>query len=159
MKVQKSSLWGVLAGSLLLCVMGSAVAAPAEPVKINLQVFKVVQQDGKEVLIEGKSAKPGDVLEYQAVYNNVSQRSVGNLVANLPVPEGLEYIDKSARPAGAEASLDGKTPQLMPLMRKNPVTGAAELVALKEYRALHWRVGELKPGASLKMSLRARVLK
>jgi hypothetical protein len=38
-----------------------AHAAPAaEPVKVALQAFKVVDDNGKESLVESKTAKPGE---------------------------------------------------------------------------------------------------
>lgn len=134
-----------------------AHAAPAaEPVKVALQALKVVDVNGKETLTESKTAKPGEVLEYRAVYSNVSKKIITNLAATLPVPVGMEYVGLSVKPAGALASTDGKVFSAMPLMRKG-ASGKTEAVPLADYRALRWTVSSLQPGKPFEVSARMRV--
>ena len=62
---------------------------------------------------------------------------MNKLVATLPIPEGLEYLPKTVRPAPALASLDGKTFAPMPLKRKVRLADGREVereVAASEYR-------------------------
>lgn len=136
---------------------GYAQAAPAvEPVKVNLQAFKVVSANGKESLVESKTAKPGDVLEYRATYNNVSKKNVANLLATLPVPKGMEYVALSSQPSSALASVDGQNFSAVPLMRRQ-ADGKEQPVPAAEYRALRWKVADLQPGKSFVVSARVRV--
>ena len=90
---------------VLLCSMvfsAAAFAAPAaDPVKVGLQAFKVVLTGGKESLVESKTAKPGETLEYRATYTNTGKKAVTNLAATLPVPQGMEYVALSSQPSSA----------------------------------------------------------
>lgn len=136
---------------------GYAQAAPAvEPVKVNLQAFKVVSANGKESLVESKTAKPGDVLEYRATYTNTGKKAVTNLAATLPVPQGMEYVALSSQPSSALASVDGQNFSAVPLMRRQ-ADGKEQPVPAAEYRALRWKVADLQPGKSFVVSARVRV--
>lgn len=145
----------VLATTLL--IGANAFAAPAEPIKVNLQAFKVVTTNGKESLVDAKVAKPGDIIEYQALYSNVSPKPVTNLLATIPVPKGMEYVPNSAKPLNAEASTDGKVFAPIPLLKPKTDSAIAEMVPVAEYRALRWQIADLKAGRSLTVSARMRV--
>lgn len=138
-----------------------AVAASEDPLSITL-TLKRVQTDaqGKETLVDAPSVKPGDLVEYQAVYANRGKQPLGNVVATLPLPQGMEYVGKSARPAAALASTDGKTFAAEPLKRtvkgKDGKT-VVESVPYSEYRALRWQIKSLKPGEEYIVKARARV--
>lgn len=128
-------------------------------VRVKLTQARVVVEAGKEELVGAEVLKPGDVIEYRAVYTNTSKETVRDLMATLPVPEGLEYVAKSARatdgvPAVHAATRDGKYgPE--PLM----VTEGAKTVPvpLAQYRMLRWQVGAMVAGRSVTVSARARV--
>lgn len=135
----------------------SAFAAPAEPVKVNLQAFKVVMANGKESLAEAKVAKPGDTIEYQAVYSNTSAKPVTNLLATIPVPKGMEYVPQTVKPLTAEASTDSKVFAPIPLVKSKVGAAVAELVPVAEYRALRWHLADLPAGRSVTVSARMKV--
>lgn len=97
------------------------------------------------------------MLEYRAVYSNASKKNVTNLAATLPVPAGMEYVGLSVKPAGAQASADGKSFSAIPLMRKKADGKTDEQVPLADYRALRWTVSSLQPGQSFEVSARMRV--
>jgi len=145
---------------LLLCSMvisATAIAAPAaDPVKVGLQAFKVVLTGGKESLVESKTAKPGETLEYRATYTNTGKKAVTNLAATLPVPLGMEYVALSSQPSNALASVDGQNFSAVPLMRRQ-ADGKEQPVPAAEYRALRWKVADLQPGKSFVVSARVRV--
>jgi uncharacterized repeat protein (TIGR01451 family) len=130
-------------------------------VEAKLSVFHVGKSaDGKEALSPTDKAMPGDTLEYQTVYQNHGQAPVKSLAATLPLPVGLAYIPGSARPANAQASVDGKTFAAMPLkvMVKTPSGKLEEqLVPYSDYRALRWSVGDLPVNGTATVSARASV--
>ena len=150
---------------ITLLASGLALAAPAmaapsgskDVVKVNLQVFKVKVDGGKESLVEGKTAKPGEVLEYQATYSNTGAKPVSNLQATLPVPQGMVYVPKSANPIVVQASTDGATFAPAPLLRKKEGGVGMEPVPVEDYRALRWQVSTLGAGSSLMVSARMKV--
>ncbi len=152
------------AGSWLVLLMALAGALPAQQatdVRVNLTAKRVVITDGKESLVSADKAKPGEVIQYEAVYQNATQSPVKNIAATVPIPAGLVLVEGSAKPPAAEASLDGKTFAPVPLTRevKNEA-GVMEKkpVPLAEYRALRWVINELPAGKAETVLLRARVL-
>ena len=149
---------------VIACVCGLAIpfaASAFADVKVDLVARRVTQNaSGKEVLAAADEARPGEVIEYQATYSNDGTTAVNKLVATLPIPEGLEYLPKTVRPAPALASLDGKTFAAMPLKRKVRLADGREVereVATSEYRFLRWTLGSLPGGRSQVVRARARV--
>ena len=143
--------------SCLLVAQANAaptVAAKKEAVQINLELFKIVAKDGKETLVAAKETKPGEILEYRATYKNVSNGSVRNLVATLPIPKGTEYQAKTANPvSGVEASIDSVTFAAVPLMDSTK----KQEISPKLYRALRWKVSTLKANEAIVVSARVKV--
>jgi uncharacterized repeat protein (TIGR01451 family) len=134
----------------------AVISKPA--VEVKLVQKKVVSGDkGAERLVDAESARPNDVIEYQATYTNKSDKAVSQVVANLPLPEGLEYVPKSAKPAeGAKLSTQDKQFGAEPLSRKS-ATGKTEPVPYNEYRDVRWTIGQIPAGKSVTVSARARV--
>ena len=140
-------------------------AAPALPlwaeVKADLKAFKVLKDDkGKESLAPADQAKPGDIIEYQAVYTNQGASAVKDLKAMVPIPAGTEYMPRTANPARVEASADGQSYGLVPLKRsvRRP-DGKTEVqdVPYGEYLSLRWGFPELASGQSVAVKARARI--
>ena len=133
--------------------------AEQKPLTVELTQKKVVKDErGRERLEEVDGVRPGDVLEYRAVYRNVSKQPLKGVAANLPLPEGLEYVARTAQPGkGAQFALkaDGAY-EAEPLMRKG-ADGRMQPVPLNEYRQIRWRLEELAPGAEAVVSARAKV--
>ena len=130
-------------------------------VAVNLTVQKVVvTPDGKEQFLPADQAIPNDILLYTATYTNRTGGVVKGLMAMLPIPQGVEYLAGTARPAGAMASTDGVTFQPIPLKRKVKAadgTVREVLVPVAEYRKLQWNVSELAVDGSFSASTQARI--
>ncbi len=150
--------------TVLLIAAASALSTPAfakDDVVVELTAHKVVASAGAEKMESAEKAKPGDVLQYEANYRNDTKAAVSNLQATLPIPDGLELLLESAKPAGAQASLDGKIFAPLPLTRE--VAGADgkktnEPVPAREIRALRWSAPQLAAGEKFTVSARAKVL-
>ena len=122
----------------------ATATAPTRPatVGIALTQAKVVKSaDGKEQLLDAASVKPGDVLEYRAVYTNRSDKAVTGVLATLPVLEDLVYQPGSARLV--QAATKNGVSAAEPLMR--PVQSKSEPVPYADYRALRWSSGPWAP--------------
>lgn len=149
--------------SLLLLAMmaGAAFAQGRGPVSVSLTSQKVqAQTNGQEVSVSAETARPGDVIEYVATYQNISKSGVRNLEPTLPIPAGLEYLPDTARPPPAKASVDGRVFEPLPLRRVVKLADGRverQLVPLAEYRALRWTVGDLAAGQSTNIVARVRV--
>ena len=138
-----------------------AAAQSKGDVQISLLARKVkADAEGKEQLIAADTARPGEVIQYDAVYRNTSRKAVLNLAPTLPIPAGMEFVAESALPVPAQASLDGRTFAPFPLVRKiqRPDGRIEEVpVPVSEYRALRWNVGELNADATTRIIARARL--
>lgn len=121
---------------------------------------KVTQRDGKEVLVDAALAKPGEVIEYSAKYQNHTAKTLRRVEATLPIPPGTTVMPTTAQPSGAWASVDGANFQTIPLKRKVKLSDGREieqLVPFSEYRFLRWRVGALDAGQSAVYAVRVKV--
>lgn len=157
----------ILSISVLLAAMAASPAIAqqtgnqASKPEATLSVFRVGKTaEGKEALLPADKAAPGDTLEYQTVYKNNGKSAIRSLVATLPLPDGISYLPGSAKPASAEASVDGKVFAAIPLktMVKNAQGKLEErLVPYSDYRALRWALGELPPNDQATVSARAIV--
>lgn len=150
-----------LAGAALMAAVAWVPAAWAAPaVTSQLQVQQVVSEQGHEVLRPAAAAKPGDLLQYRAVYRNSGDTAATHLLVRVPVPPGTTLVAGSIRPAGAEASTDGTHFAPLPLL--HTVTGhdgkpRQEPVPLSAIRAVRWDLGVLAPRESKNVELRARI--
>jgi uncharacterized repeat protein (TIGR01451 family) len=133
-------------------------AAQKKAVAVVLTQAKVVKDaEGKEQLLAADSVKPGDVLEYTATYTNHTGKSVSGLVANLPIPEGLEYLPKSAKPGAALVKVATKDGAFAAEPLAHTVNGKTELVPYNEYRSLRWTLGQLPANGVAAVTARAKV--
>ncbi|ACT51781.1 DUF11 domain-containing protein [Methylovorus glucosotrophus] len=136
----------------------SAATASQQAVTVNLIQNKVIKDEkGIEKRIEASSVKPNDVIEYRVTYKNVTDKPVKGLIANLPIPDGLEYQASSAKPSrNAVVAAEDATYSREPLAKKQS-DGTTKLVPYNEYRHVRWDLGTLAPGASVEVVARAKV--
>jgi uncharacterized repeat protein (TIGR01451 family) len=138
-----------------------ATAARAEnTVTVQLTANRVTKTQGRESLASADQARPGELLEYRAVYKNGAASEVRNVAATLPIPRGTTFVRGSAAPARVEASLDGSHFAAVPLTRT--VRGAdgrevVQEVPVSEYRALRWPLGSLAGHQSRAVTARVRI--
>lgn len=150
----------------LFAVLGlvafSAAAQSQKELQVTMEVKKVAKAaDGKESLESADQAKPGDILQYTAVYVNKGKNTLRDLEATIPVPAYTEYVPGSSRPAGAKASVDGQSFQSIPLRRRVKQADGKEvmqLVPYADYRTIRWFAGNISVNQELKFSTRVRVL-
>lgn len=156
---------GSLKRSLVLALATAAFLAPApafaeSSVHVALTAQRVTVVNDRETLVSAEKARPGEVLQYRAVYRNDGTAAVRQLLATLPIPTGLEYLPSSAAPAVVLASLDGKSYASVPLMRRERTADGREVlreVPPSEYRFLRWSLGTLSPKESRAVVARARI--
>ena len=150
-----------LAVALLALVTFASAAWAEGDVSVQLTAHRVqTNANGKETLVPGDQAHPGDVLEYRATYTNSSGARVRQLAATLPVPQGMEYLAGSASPAPVLASLDGRTFEAVPLKRKVRLADgrtAVREVPASEYRWLRWSIPALEAKSDRVVKARVRV--
>ncbi|MBP7568003.1 MAG: hypothetical protein KA795_18540 [Burkholderiaceae bacterium] len=136
-------------------------AARAEqPVVAEITQWRVVTgADGKEAFENADSVKPGNIIEYRVKYTNRGKEPVSRFAANLPVPQGTEYVAKSASANGTPVTVaanDGRY-AAEPLMRTVPGKAKPEPVPYAEYRHMRWNLDQIAPGAVREVKARVRV--
>jgi hypothetical protein len=141
-------------------VLTHGVALAEGDVSVALNAYRVTMSQGKEAFMPAEQARPGESSNTAPPTRTRASRPVKDLMATLPVPQGLEYLPKSAQPAKLLASVDGKNYEAVPLVRK--VKGAdgklvVREVPLSEYRYLRWPMGTLAASAESQVRARMRV--
>jgi uncharacterized repeat protein (TIGR01451 family) len=153
--------WRCLVAVVAAGLATAAWAADAGPVTVELTARRIsTAPSGEEVFLPGNAARPGDVVEYVAVYRNTGRTGIRNVEATLPVPAGMEYVPTGAVRPPAAASLDGRTYRPVPLTRVVTLPDGRKetrTVPYAEYRYLRWTIGELAGGGSTALRARARV--
>ncbi len=145
--------------------VGLALAAAPEPA-VTLSVAKIValEPGTPERRVDAGQARPGDLLEYRAVYRNDTPRTLSRAQLTLPVPlagHAVEYVQDSAQPAATSASRDGRRYVAAPLhIERVGADGRVQRVLAPgaDYRFLRWELGDLPPGAARTVHARVRVL-
>jgi uncharacterized repeat protein (TIGR01451 family) len=143
-----------------VAILAPALAFADGDVHVALTAQRVTVTDGHDAYLPADKARPGDVIEYRAVYRNDGRGTVRDMFATLPVPNGLEYLPKTAAPAVVLASTDGQSFSAVPLVRRERTADGREVVrevALSEYRALRWPIGTLAARESRTVRARMRV--
>ena len=152
----------ILAGITWVASASAAPATAKSDLAISLTAKKVVRQaDGKEKLLPADRAFPGEVIQYDALYQNQSAKLLTNVSPTLPIPNGMVFVPESATPAPAETSLDGKKFQPIPILRKITMPNGEEKeeqVPATEYRALRWSVGDLAAGGKTTVTARTMLI-
>jgi uncharacterized repeat protein (TIGR01451 family) len=138
-----------------------ALAADKGSITVELTSRKVVSAtNGNDKLERADKAKPGDVIEYTAVYRNKGKGNATNVKGIIPVPKGTVFIPGSAKPSQINASLDDKEYTPLPLKRKMTLpSGKVELrdVPYEQYRYIRWDLKTLSPGKSATVSVRVKI--
>ena len=136
----------------------TTAALSTDALSAVLTQHKVVKPaSGPETLEDASTVNPGDIIEYRVTYTNNGGQPVKELKAQLPIPDGLEYIPLSAKPGAGlvkAATKDGMF-SAEPLMRRGPDKQNA--VPYSEYRQLQWSLGVLPAKGVTVVSARARV--
>jgi len=149
----KTLVWTTLAALALYLPLQAEV-------KVNLAASKIVSANGAEHKQSADKAKPGEIIEYVADYQNLDKASVKNVMATLPVPAGLEYLPQTSSPEAVLATTDGSTYAPVPLKRSVRAADGKmveELVPYSEYRSLRWNLGVIAAGANKTVKARMKV--
>lgn len=146
---------------LILIVMLLTFSSAMADVKVQLKSFKVVNKQNKESLIAAKTAKPGDLIEYQATYKNTGKKGVQGVMATLPIPSGMHFVPNSVSPKSMMVSLDGKHFSKPPLKKKIVLSNGGveyKLVPHQEYRFLRWNLDKIPAGKKRMVTARVKVV-
>lgn len=142
-------------------ILAPATSKQADPLLITLSSQKVqTTTDGKETLVNADKVKPGDIVQYKAIYHNRGKAALTGLNASLPVPFGMQYVEKSALPRPVLATIDNIKYEEEPLMRtlKNEDGKESQVaVPYSNYQSLRWEIGKLEGGKKITVTARMQI--
>lgn len=149
--------------AILLQPVQAAPASSEDEVTVTLSVQAFMPKaDGRARAVPAEQARPGDLLEYRAVYRNVSKGTVRRVEASLPIPPGTVYeVEGPKQDMAPLASLDGQRFEPTPLMRKVTLPDGRQqmqAVPLSRYRHLRWPLGDLPAGKSAAITAKVRLV-
>ena len=139
------------------------------PVEAVLEAFLVqttANEDGtfQEELVSASTASPGDVLQYNTIYTNVSDIDLIGLTANGQIPMGTSYMESSAiitSDAIFEVLIEAEEWQELPAY-KTIITAEGNEVRVEasaeDYTQIRWRISNaLEPGQTVRATYRVQV--
>ncbi|MCC5789005.1 MAG: hypothetical protein JJT75_05180 [Opitutales bacterium] len=136
--------------SFLICICAIlsfqlSQAKAEESLKVELQNFLVVENDGGEVLQETDEAQPGDVILYRAEFRNQSGGPLTNLRPSLPIPDILAYLEETVTPQPDRVLVEGNETLSFEDWKESQ----------QSVRSFEWHLPELSEGEIFVVELRA----
>lgn len=131
---------------------------------MDLKVYRIeIDADNNETAVEITEVTPGDLVEYRLTCTNTGANAVTQVLPDMMVPDGMQYLEGTATPAlrGASLSLRQKNFQTIPLIRRETLPSGLVVnreVPAEEYRQLQWLVPTLGAGESVTLSARVKVI-
>lgn len=164
-QILKISSAAALAAALAFSVAQAEVNTNG-PLVSNLAAMLVTTDTstGQEVLQLTEEVVPGDLIEYQITYTNVSQSPIGGVTVTGPMPPNTEYVAGSAAAVSGhlEVSIDsGNSWEQEPVIRmeKNEVGQLVQvIIEPTEYTHVRWIGADpISPQNSVKYKYRVEV--
>ena len=101
-----------------------------------------------------EQAAPGALIEYRAACKNTTDAALGDILTEIPIPEGLVWVAASDQPKALEARLaDGRFVPLPALDAEGQPLPAEQI------RGVRWKIQRIPAGESVVLSLRALVVR
>lgn len=126
------------------------MAAPS--VKLALSQALIVQKDGKTVAtaVPESGAKYGSTLRYTIVAKNGGDKPALNVLPIGRIPKSATFVAKSATPASAQYTLDGKTWSAKPMVEVKEADGkkVKKPADPTTYVGVRWKIAKLLPKKS-----------
>lgn len=150
-----------------LCLIAGLTAfgsAFAQEKSVNIdnavyQEIEVVRPDGTVEIKRAPATKvvPGDTVIYEITYRNSGDQPATDVVVGIPVPAELVFIDDGETPVSALSVDGGEHYGALAALTVLDAEGDERPAEASDVTDLRWTIGSLAPGASGKVSFRARV--
>lgn len=142
------------------CIGGHAFAQPA--ITLTNDVFQETEvrtEDGAVIkrLVPAVRVLPGEEVVYEIGYSNNGEQVATNVTIDNPLPEHLELIGETETPATVVSVDGGRTYGKLESLFVLGEDGEPRPARIADVTHLRWVIAELAPGATGKVSYRARV--
>ncbi len=148
----KQLLISIISVAVFSLTHSAFAATGAVEVKSVAEVDKVIfNKDGTKVTkrIPAQKVGPDGEVIYTTTFKNISDKSVGNIVINNPVPEHMRYSIGSAAGANTDITFStdgGKTYSTEDKLSVTTKEGKVRAPTAEEYTNIRWNYkGELAP--------------
>lgn len=89
--------WRLVLSAVALLGVALPGRPAGAPISSHLSAWKVEQKGGQEALVAAGKVAPGDVIEYRVEYRNAGSKDVRDMVATLPIPAAMSYVERSTK--------------------------------------------------------------
>jgi uncharacterized repeat protein (TIGR01451 family) len=166
-KATKSDLFITILISACSLFLSMNAYAEEGAIRFSNKAFKQViikNADGttKFDYVEPKLVLPEDVILYEIVFENISDKPVENIVVNNPVANNSKYRDGSATGDSTEItfSVDGKNFAAADALTVKDKSGKTWQAKPEDYTAIRWIYKKpIKPGEKAKVSYKTTINK
>ena len=143
----------------------SHAIAQDDALRSDLEAYVVTTgEDGVDVFTAAETIKPGGVIEYRIVYENLTDGPLNTFVVNGPIPESTAFISGSNR-TSVEAVFEVEVPDLgwsaAPVYRTTVSENGVETrerVPASEFTNVRWALAQpLDAGQSVQSIYRVQV--
>jgi uncharacterized repeat protein (TIGR01451 family) len=146
--MKQSSVVALMLLLFAFTMVGNVKAQEAGSIELKVvaeQELVTVDADGERQVTRVPAAKvvPGDEVIYTVTYENVGEKAAGSVVITNPIPEHMQYKDKSASGTGTAItfSVDGgkayDTPGNLKVLDEN---GEEVPAKSSDYTHVRWRL-------------------
>lgn len=139
-------------------------ASPAQtsPIQISNAVFQEVvvkTPDGKTTnkLVPATNVVPGGEVVYEIKYNNTGKAVATDVAITNPVAKELTFVDVVGTPVTSVSIDNGKSFGQLTQLAVSSSDGSKRPAQASDVTTLQWIVPAVQPGATGKVSFRARV--
>lgn len=169
MKTIKEDLQQNIVKTLLISVFSLFVSmnayAEEGAIRFSNNAFKQVSSKSADGTVKYDYVKPGlvlpdDVILYEIVFENISNKEVENIVINNPIANNSKYRADSASGDSTDItfSVDGKKFAAAAALTVKDDTGKSSLARPEQYTAIRWVYKKvLKPGEKSKVTYKTMI--
>lgn len=160
MKIIKQNIWNALLISIFSLSVQINAHAEEGAILFSNKAFKQViskNADGttKYDYVEPELVLPKDVILYEIVFENISDKAVDNIVVNNPIANNSAYRANSAKGDSTEItfSVDGKIFAAADALTVKDKTGKSWQAKPEDYTVIRWKyMKSLAPGKKGKVT-------
>ncbi len=159
--------WKIALGLItsLMLLNSTAIAAKQGYLKVTSKVQKmvVVNQNGKKSykFIPAKKVLPGEIVQYNTFFQNISNKPAGNIMIVNPIPKHTVYLPNSIQGRGTKSqfSVDGgRHYGNKGTLKVRGRDGKYHPAKASDYTHIRWQyLGNLAPKAQQAVGFRVRL--
>jgi len=141
----------------ILLHTGSILAEVNQELTATTQIHHVLINDkGKETLLEIPFVSLNNILQYTITYTNNSRRKITNIQVTFRIPDNMTLVPNTIRPLPSHARRDsGDNWSPYPLTE---VVASRNLPAgATQYKELAWTIPVIEPGTTSVIVVRAKL--